>query len=193
MMRYYARGAMVALALGWVAAPVAAQEQGGTPPSAPVPSMPRLDFVETPEIAATYDKYFYFHRDANTLDEAKADITECDALSSGSSIYLGGDQMLQTQMIVQYGLAGGVGGAIGAAAADAIFGSAQRRAQYRVNMRNCMGWKGYQRYGLSKDLWDNFHFEEGNGRKKEEVRLVALTQQAMVASGPKPATKELGQ
>ena len=60
-------------------------------------------------------------------------------------------------------------------------------------MRNCMGWKGYQRYGLSKDLWDNFHFEEGNGRKKEEVRLVALTQQAMVASGPKPATKELGQ
>lgn len=180
----------VALAIGLLASPVGALAD--TPPG--LPAMPKLEFAETPEITAAYDKYFYFHRDATDFEQARQDVQECDALSSGSSIYLGANDAMQSQMISQYGgLAGGVGGAIGAAAADAIFGSAARRQQYRINMRRCMGWKGYQRYGLSRELWEAFHFEEGLGRKKEEVRLAALTQQAMVASGPKPKAKELDQ
>lgn len=175
--------------LAWAMSPTGAIAQDHEE----TPAYPRLDFTETPEIAATYDKYFYFHRDATAMDEAMDDIRECDALSSGSSIYLNGGTTIQTQMTMQYGLAGGVGGALGAAMADAIFGSAARRAQYRVNMRNCMGWKGYQRFGLSHERWEAFHFEEGLGRKREAVRQVALMQQAMVASGPAPQGKELGQ
>lgn len=154
---------------------------------------PTLTFTATPEIEADYDKYFYFHRDGTSFAEAYADIRECDALASGSSIYMGADSASMGAAMAQYGaLAGGVGGIIGSAIADAIFGSAERRKQRRMSMRNCMGFKGYQRYGLSGDLWKDFNFEEGMGRKKEGIRDDAMTLQALVASGPKPATKELG-
>jgi hypothetical protein len=154
---------------------------------------PELDFAATPEIEKDFEKYFYFHRDDTSFEAAFSDIRECDALSSGSNIYMGADSAAMGAAMAQYGaLAGGVGGVIGSAIADAIFGSAARRAQRRLNMRNCMGFKGYQRYGLAGDLWKKFNFEEGNGRKKEDVRDEALELQALVASGPKPATKELG-
>lgn len=155
--------------------------------------MPALAFTATPEIEADFDKYFYFHREGTGFEEAYADIRECDALASGSSIYLRVDSAQMGAAMAQYGaLAGGLGGAIGGAIADAIFGSAARRQQRRTNLRNCMGFKGYARYGLSGDLWKAFNFEEGHGRKKEGERDEALELQALVASGPKPSAKELG-
>lgn len=154
--------------------------------------MPRLDFTATPEIEQDYDKYFYFHRANTSFAEAYADIHECDALASGSSIYLG-DSPAAAGATAQYGaLAGALGNAIGSAIADAIFGSAARRAQRRINLRNCMYFKEYKRYGLSRDLWTEFNFEEGMGRKKEDRRNDALALQALVASGPTPTTRELG-
>jgi hypothetical protein len=153
---------------------------------------PKLDFTATPEIEADFDKYFYFHRDGTSFVDAFNDVRECDALASGSNIYMGGDSAAMSGAMAQYGMAGAMGGVIGSAIADAIFGSAARRQQRRVNLRNCMGFKGYQRYGLAGDLWKEFNFEEGNGRKKEGERNEALELQALVASGPKPATKELG-
>lgn len=155
--------------------------------------MPQLEFTSTPEIEADFDKYFYFHRDGTTFEEAYADIRECDALASGSSIYMGGDPGAIAGAGAVYGLLpAAIGGAIGGAVADAIFGSAARRAQRRVSLRNCMNFKQYKRYGLSRDLWTQFNFEEGLGRKREPVRLHALALQALVASGPEPKTKELG-
>ncbi len=153
--------------------------------------MPKLAFTETPEIANDYDKYFYFHRANTTFADAYADIRECDALASGSSIYRG--STLTPAETAQYGvLAGAIGSAIGSAMVDAIFGSAARREQRRLNLRNCMHFKDYKRYGLARDLWTEFNFEEGMGRKKEDRRNDALALQALVASGPAPATKELG-
>jgi hypothetical protein len=81
---------------------------------------------------------------------------------------------------------------LGSMMADAIFGSSARRKIRRINIRNCMGFKAYQRYGLKKDLWKEFNFEEGNGRKRDDVREAALLQQARVASGPKPTAEDLG-
>lgn len=154
--------------------------------------MPKLDFTPTPEIEQDYDKYFYFHRANTTFAEAYVDIHECDALASGSSIYYDSTAG-NAAAFANYGvLTGAIGSAIGSAIADAIFGSAARRAQRRVNLRNCMHFKEYQRYGLSRDLWTEFNFEEGMGRKKEDRRNDALALQALVASGPTPTTKELG-
>jgi hypothetical protein len=164
-------------------------DEGEEIPSSAGLEMPKLDFGSTPEIEADFDKYFYFHRDGTSFEEAYADIRECDAVASGSSIYLGGDPGI---MAGQYGIGGAIGGAIGSAIADAIFGSAARRAQRRTSLRNCMGFKQYKRYGLSRDLWTEFNFEEGMGRKREPVRLHAIALQALVASGPEPTTKELG-
>lgn len=155
--------------------------------------MPNLDFSTTAPVEHDFDKYFYFHRDNTSFEEAYADIRECDALASGSSIYMGADAGSQAAAMTQYGLLpGAVGGAIASVAMDAIFGSAARREQRRTNIRNCMGFKQYQRYGLTRDLWTPFNFEEGLGRKKEPVRLQAIAIQALVASGPKPHSKELG-
>lgn len=156
-------------------------------------SRPALDFTPTANTEADYDKYFYFHRADTSFEQAYEDVRECDALASGSSIYLGADDVTMAAVTANYGaLAGGIGGAIGSAVADAIFGSAARREQRRTNIRTCMGFKGYQRYGLPRDLWTSFNFEEGLGRKREPVRLKALAVQALVASGSAPQTKALG-
>lgn len=158
-----------------------------------------IEAVEMPEIAFDmidanpddFEKYFFFHRTDTSFEEAYADVTECDALTSGLSYYGGGDNWAVQNAVMQYGLAGAVGGAIGSAMADAIFGSAERRKQRRINMRNCMFYKGYDRYGLEKDLWQSFHFEEGLTRENAEDRARALLQQARVASGPQPSQGRL--
>lgn len=148
--------------------------------------MPKLAFTPTAEDIGTYDKYYYFHREDTSFDEAFADVSECDALASGISYYRGGSEPYPGYYATQYGMGGVIGGMIGEALADAIFGSSERRKVRRINMRNCMGFKGYQRYGLSKDLWQAFNFEEGNGREDEATRNAALMKQARVASGDKP-------
>lgn len=153
-------------------------------------AMPDTGFTETDLIAADYDKYFYFQRDDTTFDEAYADVLECDSLSSGISYYYGGS--VNPGMIAQYGvLPSAIGGAIGSAFADAVFGSAERRRIRRVNIRNCMGFKGYSRYGLEKDKWQAFNFEEGFSREEAGAREMALKAQARRASGPKPQQKAL--
>lgn len=59
-------------------------------------------------------------------------------------------------------------------------------------MRTCMHFKGYERYGLSKALWNNFNFEEGLSGVSPEERTRALQQQALVASSAQPQEKGLG-
>jgi hypothetical protein len=194
MMRRFAAAAML------LAMPVAVHAQAIKPPKAiqhftaeqiAAVEMPVLAFEETPEMTADYDKYFYFHREGTDFDTAFADISECDALSSGISYYAGGDSYMANYYATQYGLAGVAGGVIGSAVADAIFGSAERRRLRRVNMRNCMGFKGYARYGMERELWQQFHFEEGNGRVEGEKRTGYLMKQARVASGAKPQQEVL--
>lgn len=188
--------AAVAIVLVLPQAEIAAAQTTAVPaPAVTIPSadgleMPKLDFTPDPKITSDYDKYFYFHRPDTTFAESYTDIRECDALASGSRIYMGGDSAMSSAM-VQYGLGGAIGGVIGSVIADAIFGSAARRKERRIKMRNCMGFKGYQRYGLAKELWEPFNFQEGNGRKKEEVRDRALRLQALVASGPAPKQEVL--
>lgn len=155
-------------------------------------AMPDLAYTPDPTITADFDKYFFFHRDGTDFSTAYADITECDSLASGINYYTGVDSGALAGAMANYGvLAGGIGGAIGGLMADAIFGSAERRRIKRINLRNCMYYKGYDRYGLEKDLWQAFHFEEGLSRENAKDREAALKKQARVASGPKPQLEVL--
>lgn len=190
------------------AMPASAQEAGAAdappaamplaPPDPATISLPNLAVALTALDAENFEKYFYFHRADTTFAQAWADINECDALSSGIAYTpaMANTDGLSQYYVAQYGMAGAIGGAIGgalgAAMSDLIHGSAERREIRRENMRNCMGFKGYQRYGLPKDVWEQFNFEEGNGRKEEDERNLALAQQALAASGPAPATEALG-
>lgn len=152
--------------------------------------VPVTDFAETEVIAADYDKYFYFQRDDTSFDEAYADLIECDALTSGISYY--GGSSINPGAFAQYGvMPSAIGSAIGSAIADAVFGSAERRRIRRVNMRNCMGFKGYNRFGLEKNLWQQFNFEEGFSREEADSRELALKKQARRASAARPQTKVL--
>ncbi len=162
-----------------------------TPAEIEAVPMPSLAFSVTSQISGDFDKYYYFHRQGVSFDAAFADISECDRLSSGLAAYSGGSEPYPGYYASQYGVGGALGGALGSMFADMIHGSAARRAMRRVNMRNCMGYKGYQRYGLAKDLWEAFNFEEGNGRKDDDIRTPKLMQQAKVASGPRPQTEVL--
>jgi hypothetical protein len=149
---------------------------------------PVLAFTETPEDRQGYDKYFYFVREGTSFAEAYQDVRECDALARGMAFYAGGGQVPYPYAGT---MAGAVGGAIGSAMADAIFGSAERRKMRRTNLRTCMGYKGYGRYGLSKDLWQKFNFEEGNRTVPEEERQKYLQMQAKAAITGKPQSQEL--
>lgn len=147
-------------------------------------TMPALDLNENAADAANYDKYFYFRRADTDVATAFADISECDGYARGlASAYSGAD----VPYPYTYTIAGAVGGALGNALAGAIYGSSQKRLIRRVNMRQCMGYKGYQRHGISKDSWLLFHFEEGSGEIAGEERQRALKLQALVAARA-PAT-----
>lgn len=153
-------------------------------------TVPSLSFVSTPVLEADFDKYYYFHRSETDFRAALGDLLECDGYARGlTSGY--------TYQDVPYPyagtLAGGVGGLIGNAMVAAIFGSAEKRRLRRVNMRNCMFYKGYQRYGLDKEIWEEFNFEEGLDGVTEEIRIGYLRQQAYIASGSLPQTQALGQ
>ncbi len=59
-------------------------------------------------------------------------------------------------------------------------------------MRRCMNYKGYDRFGLDKQLWEDFNFEEGNRQVAEADRQQMLARQALVASAARPLTAALG-
>jgi len=63
--------------------------------------------------------------------------------------------------------------------------------QRRTNLRTCMGYKGYSRFGLNKDLWQAFNFEEGNNTVPEDERQQYLQMQAKAAITGRPSTQEL--
>lgn len=150
--------------------------------------MPQLAFTPTAQQAQDFDKYFFFHRADTDFATAYADIQECDNYARGMST-----TMANNAVPYPYAgtLAGGIGGAIGTLAVDMIFGSAQRRAMRRDNMRMCMGFKEYRAYGLPRDLWTAFNFEEGLRSVDESQRQQMLQMQARAASGPQPSVGEI--
>lgn len=151
--------------------------------------MPKLDFTPAPTDAADYDKYYYFHRADTDFATAYADILECDGYARGLIAHVGD---VQVPYPYTYTLGGAIGGALGNVFAAAVFGSGEKRRVRRMNMRACMHFKGYARYGLSKALWNEFNFEEGLSGVKDEERAAYLQQQARVASSAAPQGKELG-
>src|SRR4051812_19634994 len=144
--------------------------------------LPNLAFQPNPEEEGNYDKYFYFHREETDFAVAYADLRECDGYARGLAVR--GDQV--------YGQ-GAIGDLLGSAISDLISGSAERRRLRRVNMRTCMGFKGYRIFGLPKALWELFNFEEGNRHVEEGERQRLLRIQARVASGPTPQVGEIRQ
>lgn len=162
------------------------------PPPAPDPAkleIPDISGRTTVEDEADFDKYFYFHRADTSFEQALTDIRECDGYARGLSSPYG----YQDAPYPYAGtLAGAAGGAIGNLMVSLIFGSAELRKARRTNMRRCMNYKGYDRHGLNKDVWQQFHFEEGLRKVDEDERQQMLAKQAKAASLIAPVGKVLG-
>lgn len=176
------RAAIVATLLCWSGA-AGGQGAAAPPPDPATIPMPNLAFTPTSEAEANYDKYFIFNRAATDLATAYADLRECDGYARGLSY--------RTDVPAGSPYASGLVGAAAIAVADAVLGSAQRRRERRRNMLTCMRFKEYRVFGLPKDLWEPFNFEEGNRTVPETERQRLLMIQARVASGPAPTVGEV--
>jgi hypothetical protein len=152
-------------------------------------AMPILAFTPSAGDARDFDKYYAFQRPETDFATAYADIVECDGYARGLQ---SGVAFQQTPYMYAGTMAGALGGVIGNVMAQAIFGSAEKRRLRRVNMRTCMNFKGYDRYGLPKDLWVKFNFEEGLSGVPDDKRRMYLKQQALVASSAQLQGKALG-
>jgi hypothetical protein len=162
------------------------------PNSIPDPAkidLPTLSGPTSADDEGAFDKYFYFHRRETSFEQALADIRECDGYARGLASPYG---YQDTPYPYAGTMAGAAGGVIANLLVAAIFGSAELRKARRSNMRRCMNYKGYDRYGLNKDVWQQFNFEEGLSSVRDEDRQRMLTQQAKAASLTTPTGKVLG-
>jgi len=186
------RLAAVLAALACCAQWAEAATDAANAPSVPDPAKLELPDLSAPTSAADeadFDKYFYFHRASTTFEQALADVRECDGYARGLASPYG---YQEAPYPYTYTMAGAIGGAIANMLVAAIFGSAELRKARRTNMRRCMNYKGYDRYGLNKDVWQKFNFEEGLNRVDEDARQLMLAQQAKAASIIQPAGRVLG-
>ena len=180
-----------------VLAAVAASASNAQPAASAAQAIPDPAKVQLPDLgqpasaddATAFDKYFYFHRSGTSFEQALGDIRECDGYARGLSSPYGYQDVGYPYAGT---MAGAVGGAIGNAMVAMIFGSAELRKARRSNMRRCMNYKGYERFGLNKDVWQQFHFEEGLRSVDEDERQRMLAQQAKAASLITPTGKALG-
>lgn len=198
-MAAFALGGMLCVSLSATSAQ--AQRRKPVPPG-PIDvariKVPALTFVETDKITRDYDKYFFFHREETDFETAYADILECDGYSRGPFQGSNGASLPYTETPYPYQgtMAGALGGALGNLLVSSIHvagrNNGERRRLRRANMRTCMGFKGYRRYGLPKAIWAKFHFE---GSAVESLPMARqrdyLQRQAKVASGPRPEAKGL--
>lgn len=167
-----------------LAAPPAYAPLKPLPPVDPATiEMPQLDFTPTPDIEKDYAKFFYFHRADTDFETALNDLRECDQMARNMN-----NAAAEINVPYPYAgtMAGAAGGLIAAMIIDATAGAAARRAMRRTSMANCMAFKDYDSYGLPKNLWVDFNWEEGNVEPDEKVRIAKLRLHAKVASGPRP-------
>ncbi len=142
-----------------------------------------MAFVETPAIVKDYDKYFYFHRQNTSFADALTDLRECDARARG--IWQGKSARGETLGRTAYGLVGDLANTL-------IFVPAQDRLFRRANLRRCLYFKGYARYGLPKALWEAFNLQHIEAATPERDIQMSLVRQALVASGVRPVSRALG-
>ncbi len=72
-----------------------------------------------------------------------------------------------------------------------MFSGSRQLMTRKANLRVCMGYKGYRRYGLPRAIWQSFNSDAVKPEPTEAERTRMVIQQARAASGPLPAQPEL--
>lgn len=161
-----------------IADPAVAQPAVSTAP--PVVTVP--DLASDRRALGDERKYFIFHQQGTSLDQARTDFEYCSRFTVlGAGLVFPDFIPLDSKPVPanpvnydfggQYGLTGVIIGAM-------IAGPLERGKKQMAMMR-CMLPRGYARYRISEELW-----KEINGKD----RLAAIEVQAHLATGPVPTT-----
>ncbi len=174
------RNIMVAAMAALVMTPIAATAQ--TTPALPDPatlSVPDLSSSADPAVAENGWKYFFYHRAGTSFAEAHADIADCYrflAPAGWANVRLPRfvpwvertpGERAETGYLANSGLVGAVIGGL-------IEGTLTRRDR-QSKMRRCMEPRGYSRYGVAEEIWENV---------VEMPDAQGIAVQAKIASGP---------
>jgi hypothetical protein len=152
-------------------------------------TVPDLRFTPTPGDVADYDEYYYFYRQGVSYEQAFADLDQCRMYVLASSLTsvlpprfvpLKGDVVSRSDSKIvdfYYASYGIVGGLLAGAVMDE-----ENSENARGTNKRCMAYKGYSRYGTTRDIWDRI--AAGGDAEK-------LARMARIASGPEPQAKAI--
>ena len=131
-----------------------------------------------PGDAENFWRYFFFWKRGVTQEMARKDLLECAAYSHGPVLWARVPERMPIGEDVKgpNGTEGGYG-LVGAAIFSLVEGGLVQRIAL-ANMRRCMGFKEYGRYGLSSALWRSLN--AGTPDK-------TIDQLAIVAAGADPS------
>lgn len=172
-MRKLAAGAVLAALLQ-----SAAYAQTAPPPPDPATvAVPDLSRSGDPQVVANGWKYFFFQKDGVSFAEAHADLADCFrflAPNSWQSVKLGRFVPWESRPGRKAEYAPNNYGLVGALIGAMVEGTLVRR-DYQSKMRRCMEPRGYTRYGVAEEIWENV-------TKLPQDQSIAV--QAKIASGP---------
>lgn len=139
-------------------------------------SVPDLSRSGDPEVVANGWKYFFFQREGVSFEEAHADLTDCFRFLQPN-----GWESVRLNRFVPWTSKTGRKdvysnsyGLTGALILAMVEGTLVRR-DYQAKMRRCMETRGYTRYGVAEEIWENV-------TKLPPEQSVAV--QAKIASSP---------
>jgi hypothetical protein len=167
----------------------AAAEETSPPVEPAAVGVPDLSFTPTERDIRAYSDYFYFHKDGVTYANALAAMKECSSYSEALTpmaptldfVPIGGapDPNAKSKYNEQVAMNSFRFGLVGSVMASIILNGSQTE---RSNTRRCMGYLGYQRYGISRSIWSKL----AKGSDEETLKVFAL-----IASGPHPQAEAL--
>lgn len=153
-------------------------------------TVPVSDSAVIPDLRATerdasgFDDYYFFHKPGVRLERAKADLTQCYSYYANTNLFLPapvhvpyGDEPSPANGDQYWIFRGHFGGLVGMVLID-IEGDSDKRHWGNINLRRCMMYKGYKRYGTSKSAGKQLA-----AGSMEDV----INRYAAIASGPAPA------
>lgn len=144
--------------------------------------LPDMTFKATPSDVRRFEDYYYFHKPGVSYERAFADLEQCRVYAAMAqmiplmpTILPIGDVPVQTDgprfgMPSQFGYLGGV-------LANSLIAAGAEENSIATN-RRCMIYKGYHRYGTSRDLFKKI---DSGGDAEKQAR------KALIASGAQPA------
>ena len=124
-------------------------------------------------------KYFYFYRPDTSYEEAYADLAECyrflPVANTDSSLPMHVAWNDAPEATRESGATGSTYGLVGAGIGALVAGPIERRS-FQSRMRRCMEPRGYDRYPLTREVWEQVIDDYSQRSIAVQAKIVATGQ-----------------